>query len=214
MITCSRLTGKQLSEIAKDNNETIEQVKQRFETPLQQVYNKLLVMSKRLGIPSPELDVFASSANTKCFDYIDKEMNAYVTEFILPNGRIPKTIYSNAMHKEQEQAVRRIYQQYQKYDFNVLQIIPAINSRSQYFGELIEPNRVECSDDGFIFYTPFPKVIYFEIDQEPVYTKSKKPPYTLSKVHDQSGYLIVFWSSKTNLKDFKLNVRKFYQNVK
>jgi len=182
--------------IQSDQFESQESKANRLETP-EDVYYSIVDTLSQLGIDPPELDVFASPRNSRCVDHISKEQDAMITDFLLPNNKIPLTIWSNAPHIDYKSFLLRVYQQYQKYNFNAIILIPTTNMRTNYWHELIEPNRIDVNPNGFVFYYPLKGAVYFELDKEQLKSKAGK------KQHAHNAYNVLLLINKNKVKDFK-----------
>src|SRR3990167_4618681 len=118
--------------LMSDPSESQKQKANRLETPDDTFYN-IINTAKKLGIEPPELDVCASVDNSKCLEFISKEQDALSTEFLMPSGEPPKTIWCNAPHDIYKLFLQRIYKQYLKYDFNAIVFVPTRNARASYW---------------------------------------------------------------------------------
>ena len=103
----------------------------RLETPNID-YQKIIGITSTLGISEPVLDICASDANRKCFYLITKEQDCLKTDFLLPDGKVPDSIWCNAPHSKYSKILPRIFEQYDKYDFNAIIFIPSNNERTSY----------------------------------------------------------------------------------
>jgi len=182
--------------IKSDPNESQDSKANRLETP-EDVYYSIVDTLSQLGIDPPELDVFASAKNSRCIDHISKEQDAMITEFVLPNGKVPKSIFANAPHADYKSFLMRIYEQYQKHNFNAIILIPTTNMRTSYWQDIVEPNRIEVNPKGFAFYYPLRGAIYFELDKEQLKDKYGK------KQHAHNAYNVLLLINKNKVKDFK-----------
>ena len=191
--------------IRSDPTESQKSKANRLETPEQNYYD-IIDKVKRLGIDPPELDVFASVDNSKCLEFISKEQDAFNTEFLMPSGKTPVTIWSNAPHDIYKLALPRIHQQYLKYDFNAIILIPTTNTRTNYWHEIVEPNRIEVNPKGYAFYYPFKGTVYFELDHKRLIDKKGK--YS----HAHNGYNILLFVKKNKIKEFKERLPKVFCN--
>ena len=190
--------------LKSDPSESQKSKANRLETPDLDVYYPIINKVKKLGIDPPELDVFASVKNSKCLEFISKEQDAFVTEFLLPSGDPPKTIWSNAPHDIYRLALPRIHQQYLKYDFNAVVLIPTTNMRTNYWNDIVEPNRIEVNPKGYCFYYPYKGTIYFELDHQRL--RDKKDKYS----HSHNGYNILLFVKKNKIKDFKERLQEVF----
>ena len=182
--------------IKSDPNETQDSKANRLETP-EDVYYNIVDTLSQLGIDPPELDVFASAKNSRCIEHISKEQDAMTTDFVLSNGKVPKTIWCNAPHSDYKSFLMRIYQQYQEHNFNAIVLIPTTNMRTTYWQDIVEPNRIEVKPNGFAFYYPLRGAIYFELDKEQLKDKHGK------KQHAHNAYNVLLLINKNRVKDFK-----------
>ena len=182
--------------IKSDPNESQDSKANRLETP-EDVYYSIVDTLSQLGIDPPELDVFASANNSRCIEHISKEQHAMITEFVLPNGKVPKSIWSNAPHNDYKSFLMRIYEQYQKHSFNAIILIPTTNMRTSYWQDIVEPNRIDVNPNGFAFYYPLRGAIYFELDKEQLKDKYGK------KQHAHNAYNVLLFINKNKVKDFK-----------
>lgn len=182
--------------LKSDPSESKESKGDRLETPEDNYYN-IVTRIRQLGLDAPELDVFASTDNAKCIDHISKETDAMVTDFLLPDGRVPKTIWCNAPHSFYFKALPRVYEQYLKHDFNAVVLIPTTNSRAEYWQKIVEPNRIEVSPKGFCFYYPLRGTIYFELDHLPLLDNNGR------KSHAHNAYFVLLFIKKSKVNRFK-----------
>lgn len=193
-----------------DQSESQESKANRLEIPEDDFYS-IVDQLNRVGIDPPELDVFASVSNTCCTYFIDKEKDAFQSEFLIEelsrgviNQRVPNTIYCNAQHKEYKVALYRVHEQYLKHDFNAVVLIPANNIRTKYWNELVERNRIDVNPDGYCFYFPYNKPLYFELDGLVLRDKKGR------KQHAINAYNILLFVKKSNIKKFKANISRLY----
>ena len=182
--------------IKSDPNETQDSKANRLETP-EDVYYNIVDTLSQLGIDPPELDVFASAKNSRCINHISKEQDAMITDFVLPNGKVPVSVWANAPHNDYKSFLMRIYQQYQEHNFNAIILIPTTNMRTSYWQDIVEPNRIEVNPNGFAFYYPLRGAIYFELDKEKLKDKHGK------KQHAHNAYNVLLLINKNRVKDFK-----------
>jgi hypothetical protein len=193
------------------SEETFEQKKERYETPYED-YDWLESLVRKLRLPIPSLDIMASKYNTKCIHYLDELYDATQNDFvILAKGRrkrlrIPNSVFLNAPHKKYQFMVPQCESQWQKYGFTIVALIPSRNERTKYWRKVIEPNRFEVVNNGHIFYFPLDKRFIFEIDGEQAHAE-----HSDEIQHDPNGYKLVIWIGKDYLKDFKKNLKRFYQ---
>ena len=193
-----------------DQYESQESKANRLEIPEDDYYS-IVEQLKRVSIDPPELDVFASKDNTCCTYFIDKQQDAFTTDFLieeksrgLNNHRVPNTIYCNAQHKEYKIALYRVHEQYLKFDFNAVVLIPANNIRTKYWNEIVERNRIDVNPNGYAFYFPYHKPLYFEIDGQVLRDNKGR------KQHAINAYNILLFVKKTNIKKFKENLVRLY----
>ena len=184
--------------LKSDPSESQESKANRLESPEDTYYN-IIDKTKRLGIEPPELDVFASVDNSKCLEFISKERDAFKTEFLMPSGDPPKTIWSNAPHDIYRLALPRIHQQYLKYDFNAIVLIPATNIRTNYWNDIVEPNRIEVNPKGYCFYFPHKGTIYFELDHKPLIDDNPESKTFGKKQHAHNAYNILLFVKKNKI---------------
>ena len=190
--------------LKSDPTESQKSKANRLETP-EDTFYKVINITKKLGIDPPELDVFASADNSKCLEFIDKERDAFTTEFLMPSGDPPRTIWSNAPHDIYKLALPRIHEQYLKYDFNAIVFIPTTNMRTNYWHQIVEPNRIEVNPKGYCFYFPLKGTVYFELDHQPLLDEYGKPS------HAHNGYNVLLLISKRNIKKLKSNLMMLYE---
>lgn len=192
--------------------ETFDEKKERYETPVED-YKWLITLVKKLKLPVPNLDVMASKKNTKCKYYLDEKYDVTVNDFVILDKkrkkrvRIPKSVFENAPHKKYQKMVPQNELQWQKYGFTIIALIPSRNERTKYWKRIIEPNRFDVVNNGHIFYFPLDKRFIFEIDGEQAHAE-----HTNEVQHDPNGYKLVIWIGKDYLKDFKKNLKQFYQD--
>ncbi len=191
--------------LKSDHKEKQSSKADRLETPDDNYYNIVHHVSK-YGIDPPTLDVFASLDNSKCINCITKEQNSMFTEFLLPDGKIPKTIWCNAPHSDYKSFLNRVHCQYLKYDFNCIILIPTTNSRTTYWHEIVEPNRIDINPNGYCFYYPLKGTIYFTLDHKPLLDKDGKPS------HAHNAYFVLLFIKKNKVKEFKLRLQREYAN--
>ncbi len=199
---------KQNGLLKSDQHESQESKANRLETP-EDIFYKVIEIIKPLGIEPPELDVFASSENSKCVHHISKESNAFEKDFTISESnrglttiRVPISIWANAPHDVYKLALPRIHDQYIKHDFNAIILIPTNNMRTNYWHDIVEPNRIDVNAEGYCFYFPLKGTIYFELDGNPMLDDKGR------KVHAQNGYNVLLFVKKTKLKEFKANLSK------
>ncbi len=184
--------------------ETFEERLERLETP-QKDYDDIVKIIEHLGLPKPDLDAFASATNKKCEYYLGKSYDSLNNDFLKGGSMIPETVYVQPPHKKYKDATIQCDKQYKKYGFTIVALMPSRNERTDYWHELIEPHRIECTNFGYIFYFPLQKAFKFEIDGKIATQKNGKPNV------DANGYKLVFWVKKIYLKDFKKNLPAFYK---
>jgi hypothetical protein len=189
--------------LASDQNESQKSKANRLETPEIVFYN-IIDQLKPLGISPPTLDVFASLYNSRCIDCITVEQDAFTTEFLLPDGKTPDTIWINAPHNIYKDSLIRIHQQYLKHDFNAIILIPSTNIRTSYWYDIVEKNRIDVSPNGYCFYYPYNKAIYFELDKQVMLKDGIKQ-------HAHNAYNVLLFVKKSNLKSFKDNLTRLYR---
>lgn len=199
----SKQLTKQKTSRKKRHVETFDEKKERYETPFDD-YDWLMDITKRLGLPVAELDIMASKDNTKCMYFLDVKYDSTTNAFLINGKRIPKSIFLNSPHKLYNKMVPQCHNQWKKYGFTIISLIPSRNERTKYWHKYIEANRFDCVDDGFVFYIPLEKRFIFEIDGEQAHSQEGDVQ------HDPNGYKLVFWIGKKYLKNFKKNLRKFY----
>ena len=191
--------------LMSDPTESQKSKANRLETPDDTFYHSINV-AKKLGIDPPELDVCASVDNSKCLEFITKEQDALLTEFLMPSGDPPKTIWLNAPHDKYKLLLQRVYQQYLKYDFNAIILIPTTNARTNYWHEIVEPNRIEVNPNGFAFYFPLKGTVYFELDHRRLIDKKGKFS------HAHNGYFVLLFVKKNMIKDFKARLSEVFRH--
>jgi len=193
------------------HKETFEEQKERYETPYED-YDWLVSLVRKLKLPRPSLDIMASRKNTKCIHYLNEKYDATKNDFVILDKkrrkrvRIPKSNFLNAPHKKYQFMVPQCEKQWQKYGFTIVALIPSRNERTKYWKKVIEPNRFEVVNNGHIFYFPLDKRFIFEIDGEQAHAEDSNEIQ-----HDPNGYKLVIWIGKDYLKDFKKNLKRFYQ---
>lgn len=155
-------------------------VDDEFETPWDDYYD--IIKFAKLA---PELDVFATHQNSKCTYELTKEEDAFVTDWLLPDQKIPTTVWMNDIHSDHPRCLWRGEQQYQKYNFNIVAIIPANVMRTDYYHDIIRPNRYTLENQaGHIHLEEYWKSIRF--------LKNGKP----TKDSSRNAYMILIWRSK------------------
>ena len=189
-----------------DPSESQKQKANRLESPDDTFYDEIARV-KKLGIVPPELDVCASVDNSKCLEFISKEQDALVTEFLMPSGEPPKTIWCNAPHDIYKLFLQRIYKQYLKYDFNAIVFVPTRNARASYWHDIVEPNRIEVNPKGFAFYYPLKGTVYFELDHRKLIDKKGKIS------HAGNAYFVLLFVKKNKIKDFKERLQEVFCSV-
>jgi len=187
------------SMIKSDPYETQKQKSNRLETPEDLFYSTVSYL-RSLGIAPPTLDIFASDNNSRCIECITMKQDAFYTEFALPDGSIPDTIWCNAPHDIYKKVIPRLYHQYLKYDFNVITLIPSTNMRTNYWHKYVEPNKMFTNPDGFAYYYPVRGAVYFTLDRKHLLDIRGR------KSHAHNGYLILLFVKKSNIKNFKANL--------
>lgn len=107
-----------------------------FETP-NWLYNQLRI---KYHI-SPDLDVFATKENTKCRNFFTISDNALEQEWILYGvNQKPYVVdvWMNHPHSLHAESAKKAYQQWQKWNMNIMSIFPANCCRTTYWHRYIE----------------------------------------------------------------------------
>jgi len=183
--------------------ETFTEKKERYETPMKD-FKEFVRIITQLGLPKPDLDAFASEKNKKCEFYLDEDYDSFNNDFLIGGIKPPQCVYVNAPHKKYKETVIQMDKQYKKYGFTIVALIPSRNERTDYWHKFIEPNRIECTNFGYVFYFPLQKAFKFEIDGKIATQQDGKPNV------DANGYKLVIFVGRYYLKTFKQNLPKFY----
>lgn len=105
-----------------DTNTTVEEDNDDWETP-DRLYNHLCETYQIF----PKLDVFATTENRKCLDYITKDQNAFFRDWVL-YGENQKSkivsIWANPPGTKQLDAIARAESQFLKYGMEIMMILP------------------------------------------------------------------------------------------
>jgi len=204
---------KQLNELKEWDDTRLDFNLDNLETPIKD-YNEIINRCQTLGISQPELDIFASSdrgdgyTNSKCKEWIDEKQDAMKIDWKLTDHSIPETIFINARHSEYESVIPRIHSQYEKFDFNIIVLIPTNNMGTGYWQKYIENYRIELNPNGHVFYYPYPKAIFFEKQGHKILGKEGKPQ------HSRNRYLITIWIKKIYINSFKARLQSTFGHDK
>jgi len=197
-------TKKHTKKKSRDHKpETFDEKKERYETPFKE-FDFMMDLVKHLGLPVCDLDAMASRSNKKCKEFLSERYDSIHNDYLIRGKKKPKSVFIQAPHSKYNQVIPQMERQWIKYGFCIVGLIPSRNERTNYWKELVEPNRFDCVSNGHIFYFPLTLRIIFEIDGE--LATSKKGEI----MHDPNGYKLVIWIPKKKLKGFKKNIRKFY----
>ena len=168
-----------------------------FETP-KEIYNDIMNKINNLhfvklsNIIKPELDPFTNSnrgdgkSNSKCKNYFTLDNDAFVVDWVV-KGK-PVDIWVNHPHQPSgthERVIEKIVEQYEKWNVNIVMIIPSNCRRTKYWHKYIEPHIFRDllipDKKKFIYNFPYHKTIRFN--------ESGKPSSDTSR----NAYEIVFW---------------------
>ena len=150
-----------------------------------------------------ELDPFASDQNAKCSYHFTKQTNAFATEWVLPDGRIPKGVFVNHPHSEHKRTLETITRQYITYGFPIVDLCPVAVQGTTYWDYYVER---------------------FKIGSKPEYEKYQKFikvfPYLGSIKFQKNGintdynsrnrYCIIQWLRKVDCVP-NINIRKYFK---
>lgn len=119
-----------------------------FETPDDEVYYPIINKVRLLGEEPPELDVFAmhdrgdGKTNSKCIYYLTEEYDSLSNDWLIqPSQRIPASVWVNDKHSKHKLCVQKAVEQYGKYGFTIVYIMPSNTRRTEYWRKHIEPYR-------------------------------------------------------------------------
>jgi len=155
-----------LSEL-KEFDDTISD-EDEYETP-QELYEKLC---QKYQI-NPLLDAAANANNTKCQFFLGDALH---TQWTL-GDKYPEIVdvWCNPPHSRTEEFVKRADNQWQKYNINIIMIIPANTMSSNFWHECIE---------GI--------TEYHAIKGRPTFLKNGKP----TKFNSRNAYVCVIWRKR------------------
>jgi site-specific DNA-methyltransferase (adenine-specific) len=140
-----------------------------YETP-DRLYNELCLKYQVF----PKLDVCATQENRKCLDYITKEQNALVTEWVL--GGKPVDIWVNAPGSIQLEFIARAESQYLKYNMNIMMIVPTRVMGTRIWDKYIEDDYNRKRE-------------YHRIMSRPVFLKNGRK----TKFPAKHSYVVIIW---------------------
>lgn len=119
----------------------------------------------------PDTDVCATDDNSKCSGYVDREMDCLRHEFQYHDDGL----WCNPPHSMTKQFVKKMCEQWKKYNIPIMMIIPANSMCTSYAKECIEG-----------------KAEYHPIFGRPQFLKGGK----LSKFPSRNSYFVVIWRKK------------------
>ena len=138
-----------------------------------------------------ELDPFATDKNAKCPYYFTIKENAFAIDWLLPNNKIPAGVFVNHPHRYHELTIKTITNQYVKWGFPVVMIIPSNCERTIYYDYYIERFRIGAKPD----YDNYPKLIMtFPLKGSIQFLKDGHK----SKEASRNAYKVVHWLKKTD----------------
>lgn len=159
-----RLTAIYMKEV-DDTDTTVEEDDDNYQVS-PRLYNELIQKYQIF----PKLDTCADSVNRMCIDYITKEQNALVTEWLV-NGK-PVSFWSNPPGSLQLKFIARAEIQVQRYDMNGMMILPSRVLGTHVWHKYIEGRRE-----------------YHAIQGRPCFLKNGKP----TKWAAMHAYVVVIW---------------------
>jgi len=145
------------------------------------------------AISYPELDLFASKdkgdgkTNSKCFEYIDEEADAFTIPWILDGGRKPLMMWANAPQSINKSIVIEIAKRFRQEPFNLLSIFQGRALKTNYWGKHVIPEWLQVNPFGHVIFYPIPKNIYFEKMSKFVIGKNHQ------KEHSHDVWFVVIW---------------------
>ena len=134
-----------------------------WETPNDLIHE----LTKRHGVFS-QLDVCATHDNTKCRSWYDSDMNGLTSQWI-------QDVWCNPPHSKTGLFVKKAYEQWKKYNVNIMMIIPTNTMSSNFWHNYIE---------GFAEYHPIKGRIRFLYNGRP------------AKDVARNAYVCVIWRKK------------------
>lgn len=184
--------------------ETFEDKMQRLETSWED-FNWMMSIVSMLGLPKPDLDVFASEKNKKCDYHLDEQYDSLKNDWLIKGKYTPDANWCQPPFKFWQQVIMQLHNQYQKYRLPIYAFVPSRFEKNPQWGEFIERYRFECAENGFIFYLPLARKFMFLIDGKP--SRSKKGQINYSP----DGFKLVIWIGDKYLNTVKENIPKFYE---
>lgn len=143
-----------------------------YETP-DRLYNDLCLKYQIF----PQLDVCATAENRKCLDYITKEQNALVTEWVLGGRIVP--IWVNAPGSIQLEFIARAENQWLKYGMDIMMIVPTRVMGTRIWDKYIEDDYNRKRE-------------YHRIMSRPVFLKNGRK----TKFPAKHSYVVIIWRKR------------------
>jgi len=119
----------------------------------------------------PDTDVCATDDNSKCSGYIDREMDCLRHEFQYHD----EGLWCNPPHSKTKQFVKKMCEQWKKYNIPIMMIIPANSMCTSYASKYIEG-----------------KAEYHPIFKRPQFLQNGE----LSKFPSRNSYFVVIWRKR------------------
>jgi phage N-6-adenine-methyltransferase len=118
----------------------------------------------------PDTDVCATDDNSKCIGYVDKEMDCMKHDFRYHD----EGLWCNPPHSKTEQFVKKMHEQWEKWNIPILMIIPANSVCTKYFEKI------------------YPYVEIHPIFGRPQFLQNGKK----SKYPSRNSYFVVIWRAR------------------
>lgn len=123
----------------------------------------------------PELDVSAKLTTAKCKSYFNMAQNALRLDWCIADGYKIDNVWCNPPHSLTLQFVRKAHDEWNKFNINIMMILPTNTMSSGYWHGMIE---------GRADYYAIPGRIQFLVDGKP------------SKYKSRNAYVCVIWRKR------------------
>lgn len=149
-------------------------VDDEFWTPIE-LYERLCKLYKI----EPELDAAANEQNKKCDRFLD---NAMFQEWVIDNNGYFKRVdvWCNPPHSKTEEFIRRANTQHEKYNINIMMIVPTNVESSQVWTDIVEDDYVDKVENHRVFKRP----------------KFLKHGFKKTKFSSRNAYRVIIWRKK------------------
>ena len=185
-----------------------------FETPDDDVYYPIIDKVKLLGQQPPELDVFAmhdrgdGKTNSKCIYYLTEEYDSLSNDWLLPDGKVPASVWINDIHSKHEECMIQAVNQYNKFGFTMVYFLPSNTRRTKYWHKLIEPYRFGGNPEfkrirKHIHNFPFWKTVRFLKDGKPTVNTDPTSDNFNRPQTSRNGYEVLVWCKRKSTISFK-----------